>query len=913
MSSARWLATAVAVALPVFAGSALEASPAKPVPNVSPEACALLDNRETAGRLDGLLYFLAKACNREMEFLGTVFQSAPEGEERAVAATDAAVSNPATDTSGTAKTQSETSIAVNPVTGVLCAAYNDSFHGVTQGTGFSGYSRSTNDGATWTDFNALSSDDSGDPSLVWRKLDGKFYYASLRNGGLGLYRSDDDCQSFVFVSQIATGNDDKEIMAVDNNVSSPFYGRLYVTWTDFGQSGRIFGTFSSNAGATWSSQVALSVNTSVQGSWPVVAANGDIFVAWIAWLGAGFPDGNLEVQVARSTDGGASYTLVTPPMTNKVNPREATSTSVCGRPALRGNIRYLPSPQIAIDGSGTLHAVYTYDPDAVNSGDVVNVYYRRSLDNGATWQTEIKVNDDATTTDQYQPSMSVGEGNVVTIGYYSRQNDANNLLLDYYSRTSYDAGASFAPSVRLSDVSSPVVLDVNLASCYHGDYDTQIHHGGMARYLWSDDRGGNPDVYYDSTPAGTDFLVLSSPPGLQVCAPNDAVYSLDVLQFNAFNEAVTLSVSGNPGSTTVGFSPNPVNPGNSSTLTVGNTGSAGLSSSTLTITGTSSPSSIVHAISVGLDVFPAAPGTSTLTAPADGATLQPLRPTFTWNAVSGATTYELEVDDDASFATPVYTANVAGTTHQPATDLPSNEQLFWRVRASNICGDGGNSAVFDFTTLPLPGDCPVGATADQQQYQSFEAGAPGWSTAGGIGSSWAASTARAHAGASSMKATTPAIISDQRLTSPSITLPTGPGPISMMFWQWQTIESQGADRCWDGAIVEISTNGGASFTQLTTQLQADFYDGPVGTGFNNPLDNLNAWCGDPDDWTRAVVDVTAFAGQTVQFRFRIGTDSSQAREGWYIDEFQIQNCAGAELFEDGFESGDASEWWAAVP
>lgn len=146
-----------------------------------------------------------------------------KGSTSASAAVDAPVSNPAQDTSGTAKTESETSIALNPVTGTLCAAWNDSFSGVTQNTGFSGFGRSTDNGATSVNkgaVNPTANFDDGDPSLVWRKLDGKFYYAALKGGGLGVYRSDDDCNSFTFVANIATGNDD-EIMAVDEQRREP--------------------------------------------------------------------------------------------------------------------------------------------------------------------------------------------------------------------------------------------------------------------------------------------------------------------------------------------------------------------------------------------------------------------------------------------------------------------------------------------------------------------------------------------------------------------------------------------------------------------------------------------------------------------------------------------------------------------
>ncbi len=903
-------AAALAALLALGAGGALAAQKGDTPPEreaPSAEACALLDDPRLAGRMDGLLLYLAKGCGREAEFLGGVasgegYAGGPAFEP---SAPDIAVSNPAQDTSGTAKTQSETSIAFNPVTGTLCASWNDSFHGVTESVGFSGFGRSIDGGATWTDFGAINpvaNFDTGDPSLVWRKVDGKFYYAALLNGGLGLYRSNDDCQTFTFVSQIATGSDDKEIMAVDNNPASPYYGRLYVVWTDFGVGARIYETHSADAGATWSTQIALSgASVDVQGAWPVVAPNGDVYAAWVRWNP--YSTGPIDIEVSRSTNGGGAWALVANPMTGKTNPRDSAASSSCGRPALGGNIRYLPSPTIAVDSNNHLHVVYSYDPDAFNSGDESNVYYRKSTDSGATWATEIQINDDGGTTDQWQPSLSIGTGNVVTVGYYSRQHDAGgNLLFDYYSRTSFDAGASFQPSVRLTDASSSVVLDPNLATCYHGDYDTQSHSVGFAHYLWSDDRGGTPDIKTEATPAGTDFLVVSQQASRRICAPADATYTIDVLKFQTFSEIVTLNASGQPAGTTAGFSANAQAPPFTSTLTIGNTGAASAGDSTITVEGVATSAS--HSTTVGLTIDTAAPTAPTLTTPANGALNVNKRPTFTWSAVTGAASYLLEVDDDAGFGSLVYTQTVSGTSHQPPTDLPTNTVLYWRVRPSNACGDGSFSSVFSFTTEALPGDCSLGSAPYVPVAFGFESGAGGW-TSSGTGNTWAQSSARAHAGTFSWFAADPATISDQRLVSPAVQVPSGSG-ITLQFWNFRNIENSGATACYDGGILEISTDN-VLFTQVTTFV-ADPYTGIVSSGFSNPLAGLNAWCGAPGTWLRAVTSLDAFAGQTVYFRLRLGSDSSVSREGWYIDDVAVQSCVTDGLFNDGFETGDYLRW-----
>ena len=95
--------------------------------------------------------------------------------------------------------------------------------------------------------------------------------------------------------------------------------------------------------------------------------------------------------------------------------------------------------------------------------------------------------------------------------------------------------------------------------------------------------------------------------------------------------------------------------------------------------------------------------------------------------------------------------------------------------------------------------------------------------------------------------------------------------------------------CWDGGILEVSTNGGTSWTQLTDSvLLTDPYDGPFLSG--NPLGTVRAWCGDPQDWLNAIVNLDTYAGKSVSFRFRLGSDTSVGREGWTIDDVAVQSC-----------------------
>jgi hypothetical protein len=698
----------VALALVAFAltGSALAAEETATVParfEKAPDAtCALLDDPEIRARMDGVLFHLLRACGREHE-LGLVSGTAGivvPGMDIA-AGTDVPVSDPTGDVGTSSHTQSETSLALNEVTGTICSGFNDSWHEFANSNGFTGFARSVDGGTTFTDQGALGAGSGGDPSIVWRRADGHFYFAALKSGDLGIWKSSDDCQTFQEVGLIHDGNsDDKELIAVDNDPSSPFYGRLYCVWTHFDAGGNIHGVYSDDGGQTWTSPQLISPSSNVQGAWPVVAPGGTVYVAWVT-----FGSSVITIRVAESTDGGASWTVKINPATDRTQPQNAAATSNCFRSALNGNIRYLPSPQIAVGPDGVLHVVYSYKP---SSDDDVDVFYRRSSDGGDTWDPEVRVNDDATTTDQFFPTLSVGASNQVSIAWYDRRNDPDdNLLVDYYQRMSFDGGATWTtPSERLSDESSPIYLDTSLASCYHGDYDTQIQTSSHVVAQWADDRrmqnGHNDaDVWVDRVPVSTDFLVLPTPSSRAVCAPADATIAVDVPQFEGFDEEVALTTGTLPTNMTDTFVPDTVTPPGVSTLTLSTAGVApGLH--TVDVIGASTPSAIVHEGRVQVELFGSTAPSPTPTSPANGATGVANVPTLTWIADPTAVTTTVDVAEDPGFTSIIESLEVAGDSATLSTSLTPVTEYWWRLKSTNPCGESAYSAVFSFTVRAIP-------------------------------------------------------------------------------------------------------------------------------------------------------------------------------------------------------------------
>lgn len=399
---------------------------------------------------------------------------------------------------------------------------------------------------------------------------------------------------------------------------------------------------------------------------------------------------------------------------------------------------------------------------------------------------------------------------------------------------------------------------------------------------------------------GTPNLGVAAVPLVQnVCAPNPVNITVDTHGYNGFSSATTLSVSGAPANVTTQFSPATINPvPGSSTLTLSNTAAAQPGIYELTVTGTSAAPALQRSRSVTVGLFTAVPSSPTLASPANGASGISRGPSLSWNAPAQAGTYIAEIATDSNFANIVYTSPaVTGTSVQVPNVLALGTAYFWRVRSANICGSGSNSLVGNFTTRAAPGICGPSEQLTTGFSDNMENGNNGWTTDPVSGTTWTLSSARPSSGSFAWLAVDVITASDQRLISPPIVVPADQTSLNLRFRHDVTMEANGATACFDGGFVEASTNNGATWTALPTQAQLqDTYDGPLASG-------ELAWCG-TQPYTDATFDIDAFAGQTVQFRFRVITDTSvgSVPHGWYVDDVRIEGCSNTDsLFQNGFE------------
>ena len=165
-----------------------------------------------------------------------------------------------------------------------------------------------------------------------------------------------------------------------------------------------------------------------------------------------------------------------------------------------------------------------------------------------------------------------------------------------------------------------------------------------------------------------------------------------------YSDPLSLSTSSSPLGVNVAFSANPINPGDDVTVTLTNLSGLSPGNYTVTILSTSNVGNKTEDLDFEITAAPAAPS---LAQPADGASDEELFATFNWNSVPTATTYTLEVADDAGFSNIVATINTSNTTTTLTSPLDGETVYYWRVSSGNAeCGTVNTSAERSFETEP---------------------------------------------------------------------------------------------------------------------------------------------------------------------------------------------------------------------
>jgi hypothetical protein len=246
------------------------------------------------------------------------------------------------------------------------------------------------------------------------------------------------------------------------------------------------------------------------------------------------------------------------------------------------------------------------------------------------------------------------------------------------------------------------------------------------------------------------------------------------------------------------------------------------------------------------------------------------------------------------------------------------------------------------TPTPIPTTTPCSGTAFPENFDGVTAPAlpAGWTTSGsGDGVLWVTSINTPDTAPNDAFVTDQDGISDKSLYTPLFTVTSASAQLSFRNNFNTEHDPPPAEVFWDGGVLEVSSiniNLG-NFTDITDPaVGGNFviggYTGEIDGTANNPLAGRMAWSGDSGGYINTVVNLGPNVnGQTIQLRFRMGTDEAVAAPGWRIDTMAMVGggtcasptpgatptatatstpCGGANVIADGtFEAGTPWTAW----
>ena len=341
------------------------------------------------------------------------------------------------------------------------------------------------------------------------------------------------------ISGGALNSDDKEWVAADATIASPFRDNLYVVWTRLDGASQVMFSRSTNAGVTWSAPTQL--DSGSEGFvWPshiAVAPNGDVY---ITYHGDTCGAAGAQMFVLRDTAGGAQFQAGTG--------FQKTSFSAAVTCNVQSGGSAVPNTNFWMQGAnqgfvvpdstrpGQIYVIANDDPNNdFTTGDGGDVILARSVDNGLTWSVSTISHGPVGTLQVYPTGAIDQSGNLVVTWWDTRRgltNAAGNFLLDQYATVSRDGGQTFTFDFRVNDAAFDP--DLNAACRFGpsgcgavdtvntlriGEYNGTAAADGIGYAIWTGNTGttppsGNQTTYFDA------FSILAAFPDL--LEPNDA-------------------------------------------------------------------------------------------------------------------------------------------------------------------------------------------------------------------------------------------------------------------------------------------------------------------------------------------------------------------------------------------------------
>jgi hypothetical protein len=303
----------------------------------------------------------------------------------------------------------------------------------------------------WTDFQ-----DSGVSDVYYSKsIDGGATYSP------GMPVSDDSA-GFKHGSSFDVGSD----------------GSLHVAWTDHrnqGSGSDVYYAGSFDGGGSFGPNIMVNDDVGAYSQTIPVLAVDEAGIIHITWRDQRGHKLREDIYYANSTDGGRSFN-----QNLQVNDITGTGTE---------------DLRMDVDSNGTPHILWRDKRETPTGEKTIGIYYATFSSSRDGFDRSLRINEETGYHEQENPSVAVGPGDVVYIVWEDYRDDDdfsdNDQVVNIYFSKSSDSGASFTPNTRLVDTGNAYdpVLTVDLSSDIHVVWRERINQTTMddvfyARYTY---------------------------------------------------------------------------------------------------------------------------------------------------------------------------------------------------------------------------------------------------------------------------------------------------------------------------------------------------------------------------------------------------------------------------------------------
>lgn len=403
----------------------------------------------------------------------------------------------------------ECSISVDPTDANKKTIGWRQFNDVTSNFRQGGWGYTTDGGATWTFPGVLENNVFRSDPVTKSDEVGNFFYLSLQSNVQeaffcdDLWRSVNGGQAWTLLSgEKGAGGGDKQWFTIDKT-TGPGHGFQYQSDDGFDCTGNgVEFQRSADGGTTWQSPVGIP-NSPAYGTLDV-DSNGNVFVGG---------EGSNTFYCERSSNAQIAGQTPKFDQSTAVNLGGYLSTGGINPDGLDGQAF------LAIDHSSgtTKNNIYMLASVVPNGRSTTDVMFARSTDDGKTFSTPVKINDDPVNPNKWHwfGTISVAPNGRLDAVWYDTRNASNNTDSQLFYSWSTDAGVTWAPNVAVSNSFDPTQGYPNQDKI--GDYITLVSDNTGADVAYSATFNFNPtqnqheeDVYYVRVAPSTSGINLVS-------------------------------------------------------------------------------------------------------------------------------------------------------------------------------------------------------------------------------------------------------------------------------------------------------------------------------------------------------------------------------------------------------------------